>query len=332
MEGHYDPSQPRVPKGSTNGGQWTTGKGGLTYRSAIEEAHGRGARGDNLRYDKERKAWVDEDGNPVSKTILDRIKQADPPIPPSYIVTINPDPNSSLVAVAKVPSTGKTNYYYDAAHHEAQAAEKFARLKELHESLPGIRSSLGETLASPTSSKADKDAAAVLLLIERTGIRVGGEDTANSKGEVYGATTLLGKHVSVSGDQVSLRFPGKSSIENTRSFRDPALAKYLSGKKLGGEDRVFSVSDGRVRDELHKVAPSFKVKDFRTWHATAIALDEVVKHPLPKDERSLKVLRLNVAKRVSAFLNNTPSVALKHYIDPAVFPTPDQFKLKVPHG
>ena len=63
----------------------------------------------------------------------------------------------------------------------------------------------------------------------------------------------------------------------------------------------------------------FKVKDFRTWQGTSIALKEVAKMGRPRNDAEYKKMRDLVATKVSDFLNNTPSVALTHYIDPHVF-------------
>jgi DNA topoisomerase IB len=64
----------------------------------------------------------------------------------------------------------------------------------------------------------------------------------------------------------------------------------------------------------------FKIKDMRTWQGTVTAIREV---KTIKDccttASAFKKAQLQVAKKVSAQLHNTPSIALASYIDPAVF-------------
>ncbi len=72
------------------------------------------------------------------------------------------------------------------------------------------------------------------------------------------------------------------------------------------------VASGDVNDYLREtMGEAFTAKDFRTWHASAIALGELAS---ADGELTIKALTTVVAER----LGNTAAMARKSYIHPAV--------------
>jgi len=304
---------PRAPVGRTNGGQFIS----FTHASPTEMKL-RGTEKDkhynDLKYNKEKKRWETADGDPVPDHIAARLKEIG--AKPGHVrVALNPDYNAPL-QYRGIDAKGRVQPIYSAAHSEASAAEKFARLKEFNSELPALSSKIAAGM------KAGDDSAAVLRVIERTGIRVGSDRETFAAQRAYGASTLLGQHVKIDGDMVSLNFPGKSGKVNERMFKDPELAAYLSGKKLSENTRVFDTRDTKVRDTMDKMTRSkgFSPKDFRTMWGTATAISAIKSAPKPKNEKEWNKLHADVSKTVSSFLGNTPAVASKYYIDPAVWP------------
>lgn len=309
---------PRDPSGTSTGGQFTSGAAG-DATAAESTAPGSLRDTTKLHYDKEKKKWVRADGEPVSEETAARLKAAG--VKPAYTeVELNPDPNAALQARGK-DAKGRTQYMYSKEHSEAAAAEKFSRLRDFNAELPGIRSRIASEMKNG-ATPSERDAAAVLHLIERSGIRVGSDEETGATVRAYGASTLLGQHVTLGedGKTISLEFVGKSGKLNKVSFQSPDLHTYIAAKNLGPNDRVFAVNDARVRSAMKVVAgPDFSPKDFRTWRGTSIALSEVKKLPIPSSTKEYQHLRQSVAKVVAQHLNNTPTVALGAYIDPAVF-------------
>jgi DNA topoisomerase-1 len=158
-----------------------------------------------------------------------------------------------------------------------------------------------------------------------TGFRIGGSEDTGADKEAFGASTLLGKHISVDGTKVSFSFTGKKGVHIQKTVTDEQLATFLSAKKRksGVEGRIFDVSDAQARAYLKAASgKNFKVKDFRTWHGTAKAVKELKaelkKNPTPSAAEAKKV-KLAVAKKVAAHLGNTPAIALASYIAPEVW-------------
>jgi DNA topoisomerase-1 len=240
-------------------------------------------------------------------------------LPPAWThVRVNTDPDAALVAVGK-DKKGRTQYRYSAAHSEAAAAEKFERMKSFEKALPTLRSATEQDVDH--ENEATREAAVVTRLIDKTGFRIGSdEDTLASK-KAYGATTLQARHVMVSGDTVTFAFSGKKGVPIRKTIEDPVLARVIGERlqNLKSRDPLFKTSDKAVRDYMAQHAPGHTPKDFRTRHATAMALDLVKRQPKPSTPREAKQARLEIAKKVSEFLGNTPTVALASYINPVVF-------------
>jgi DNA topoisomerase-1 len=232
-------------------------------------------------------------------------------IPPAWTdLRMSVDPENALQATAK-DAKGRSQYLYSAAHSEKAAAEKFGRIKALVEELPKI-----DTIISRDAPK--KDEAAVLLLMRKTGIRIGSERETGADKQAYGATTLLSKHVKISGDKVTLSFVGKKGVNIHQVIEDKELASVLKSRISRG-GKVFDTTDGKVRDYLHANDGKFKAKDLRTVKALEVSLSTIKKIPVPKNTRDYTKARNSVGDAVSKVLGNTRSVALASYIPPEVF-------------
>lgn len=235
-------------------------------------------------------------------------------VPPAWEnVWVNPDPNAAL-QVKGTDSKGRSQSIYSAKHHDLASMKKFNRLKQFGEARKQFMPKIEDDLET-------RDEAKVLYLIDKTGFRVGSDTETGAKVKAYGASTLTSDHVSVNGSKVTFEFIGKKGVKQSQTIDDPKIAAMVKGKK----GRLFNTSDSKVRDYLKTVSgkKDFKVKDFRTYVATATALEASDRLPPPSDkpmtakEKTSKIME--VAKEVSRKLGNTPVMARDSYIDPMVF-------------
>lgn len=239
-------------------------------------------------------------------------------IPPAWKeVEINPDVNARLQATGK-DAKGRRQYIYSAEHSAAMSAEKFARQKEFHKALPKLRATIAKDLKDPKLSPKDKEAAAVLALIDKTGFRVGSDTDTGAEKQAYGASTLQAKHVKIDGDKISFDFVGKKGVTITKTLEDKDLAKLLKPRVARG-GKLFDTSDSAVRDYLHARDGDFKVKDFRTHRAMYVTLRTMKGMPRPANKKEFDAARKHIATTVAADLGNTPAIALASYIDPSVW-------------
>lgn len=195
----------------------------------------------------------------------------------------------------------------DARGSVTRIAEKFANIDETFERkvlrqhnllyrYPKIMQQLWEDAEGSDDNYAIP--AAVLLLIEHTGIRPGnektgvqlfardedgkrvlGEDGKPVKAgtqETYGALTLRSDHVRFRGDKAYLDFEGKAGTQNTAVVSDPRLTNLLKSLKARGGERLFTYPDGShvgsgnldwYRTRANPIFDGVNPTDFRKLHA-----------------------------------------------------------------
>jgi len=234
-------------------------------------------------------------------------------IPPNWHdVWINPDKTAPILVTAR-DEAGRKVYIRSKEYSEAKAAEKFARLRDFSQAVPAIMKQIRK-------DKSNKEEAAILFIISQTGFRVGSEKNTKAKVKAYGISTLEGRHVKVNGDNVEFDFIGKEGIRNYKTVRSKELAEIISQHKKGDNEKMFKVPGSKALSYLQQISGRpFKVKDFRTYIATNIALEAVKGMPIPTTAKEFKSYKAKVAKKVSEELCNTPDMALKAYIAPEVF-------------
>ena len=271
------------PNHDPNTGEFATGPGGAAQQAADNKA----------------KATAKERGYRV---------------PPAWHhVEVAKDPSADL-QVTGIDSKGRKQYIYTAEASQRGAAQKFARLKQFTRDYPKMM----ENVESDMKSGAKAEEARALYLISKTGFRIGGDRDTGAEQQAFGASTLLGSHVSVKGNKVMFNFVGKKGVQQNHTLEDANVAKWCKGK--GPNDRLFNTTPDKVRDYLHEVSgKDYKVKDFRTHVATATAIQTMKGMPKPTTKTQLTKAVNNVAKVVAEKLGNTPAMAKNAYINPAVW-------------
>ena len=235
------------------------------------------------------------------------------PIPPAWTHVLVAKSASAPVQAVGIDSKGRKVYVYSPKHRTQSSSKKFKRLTAFAEALPKILNKI------ETDVKRNKEEALILDLIYKTGFRIGsGVDTKAAK-KAYGASTLLGKHVSIHDSNLNFKFTAKKGVETEKTIHDPTLATKLATKIRHNEEPIFKVSGSEVRDYLKGINKKFVIKDFRTYRGTLTAQNMIKSMPLPKTKKEFKKNRKIVATAVASELGNTPTVALGSYIAPEVF-------------
>jgi DNA topoisomerase IB len=122
-----------------------------------------------------------------------------------------------------------------------------------------------------------------------------------------------------------LEFTGKKGVPNKYTVNHPAMIEALRARiaSRNPEEPLFpQTSDTSVRRALYAVSPNqarYQVKDLRALRATEIAMEHMNMLPKTGDSVATRKVKMEIARKVAERLSNTPGVALKHYIDPAVF-------------
>jgi len=285
----------------------------LRYASDVEPGYVRRRRGRGF-------AYFDDRGRPVrDERTLARIRAL--AIPPAYTdVWICRAANGHLQATAR-DDRGRKQYRYHEAWRRTRDENKFSRTIVFAESLPQLRSRVGQDLREK-GMRRDKVVAAVVRLLDRTRIRVGNEEYARANGS-YGLSTLRNRHVHVRGDEVRFVFCGKSGQRHEVAISDKRIAAVVRRcRDLPGQHlfqyldgpRVHAISSADTNAYLRRYMHGhFTAKDFRTWAATVVAAEAIL-----AGRANPAVVIKDVLAVAAAELGNTPAVCRRSYIHPAV--------------
>jgi len=250
-------------------------------------------------------------------------------IPPAWQdVWICANPNGHLQATGK-DARGRKQYRYHPLWVAERDANKFDALHDFALALPKIRRRVAQDLAAPELTK-ERVLAAVVQLMDRTFIRVGGERYRRDNGS-FGATTLRNRHVQVDGEEILFDFRGKSGKRHRIAIQDRRVASVIRRcLEYPGQLFVYrhgpdvkSISASDVNDYLANASGrTVTSKDFRTWGGTVHAAAYLGTLPKESEERAAGTLKRQMreaVRSVSRVLGNTPAVCRRSYIHPAVF-------------
>lgn len=248
-------------------------------------------------------------------------------IPPAYTdVWISLDPEGHLQATGR-DAKGRKQYRYHPRWAVLRDATKFERLVSFAEVLPVIRAKVKEDMALSGLGRA-RVLATVIHLLETTLIRIGNDDYVRQN-DSYGLTTLRTQHVSVTGAELRFWFEGKSGKTWRLRVRDRRVARIIrTCQELPGQTLFkYVAEDGepsRVTsadvNEWLRVTTDRDVtaKDFRTWAGTVLAAETLAALPVPQTQTEGKRQLKATMDKIAARLGNTPSIARKSYVHPAV--------------
>lgn len=173
--------------------------------------------------------------------------------------------------------------------------------------------------------------AAIVRLLELTLIRVGNDEYARLN-RSFGLTTMRGRHARVSGSSIRFRFRGKSGRSHEVGLRDRRLAaivrrcQELPGQELfeyvDDDGASHDVTSDDVNGYLRAISGiDVTAKDFRTWAGTVLAYRALRASPPPSDRGEVRRNVVEAIRLTAGTLGNTPAVARRSYIHPAVVDT-----------
>ncbi|MEI9849680.1 MAG: DNA topoisomerase IB [Sphingomonas sp.] len=241
-------------------------------------------------------------------------------LPPAYTdAWFNPDPRGHIQATGQ-DARGRRQYRYHPGFRETQEAAKYERCPAFGALLPQLRARVEADLKLRGLCR-EKAVAAVVRLLDLGSIRVGNEEYAQAN-KSFGATTLRKRHARVTGRTLRLQFRAKSGRMRVLTITDGSLSRFvrrchdLPGQHLfrwvdaGGESHPVTSTDvnAYIREATGE---DFTAKHFRTWGASAIAFAALAR---ARDHIGLG----EMLDPVTEALGNTPAIARKSYVHPAL--------------
>lgn len=267
-------------------------------------------------YVRRDKAWFLGDKE-ITGDELERLNKMR--LPPAWTdVVASTNPSSRIQAIGK-DVAGRWQYRYSAEHIAQAAREKFDRLKSFANDIPTIRQGMASAITK------DDPRAWLLHFEDQTAIRVGSDKDFKAKVKAYGLTTLQHEHVKLDGDKILLNFVAKEGKQAKYELVDDGLAGFLKqrlDRTKPGEQLFPDVNASALNKYLKELAggKDYSIKDFRTFHGTRIAYEELKGYAgVVLSDKEKKQLIKDVSTKVSEFLHNTPAMARNSYIDPMVW-------------
>ncbi|MGJ8624699.1 MAG: DNA topoisomerase IB [Yoonia sp.] len=240
-------------------------------------------------------------------------------VPPAYEdVWMCPLPHGHLQATGR-DVKGRKQYLYHPDWTQMQAQAKFDGLVEFGLALPGLRRRVTHDLKAEAGDLEFTLAAAVTL-IDRAALRVGNPQYLDENGS-YGAVTLHNRHISLTGSEIALKYRAKGGQKVDLKLSDAKLARVLGkiSDLPGAELLTWIDDDGAAQTLSSEVLNAYisdaantdgvTAKTFRTWAGTCAAYGVA-----EQGQATIK----DMAEAASQTLHNTPNIARKSYIHPAV--------------
>lgn len=261
-------------------------------------------------------------------------------IPPAWKdVWICDDDRGHIQAIG-TDAAGRKQYLYHQKWRERRDQQKFDKMVRFAESLPQVRELTNEHLSLDGMPK-ERALACAVRLLDRGFFRIGSEGYTEQN-KSYGLATMLKEHVTLSKGEVTFEFVGKSGKEQLKSVVDPLVFATVAAlkRRRSSSRELLAYKDGSrwvdvksidINEYLKDIAgDDYSSKDFRTWHATELAaIGLAVSYPTAKSKTARKRAISRVVKEVAHSLGNTPAVARRSYIDPAVI---DRFESGITIG
>jgi DNA topoisomerase-1 len=264
-------------------------------------------------------AYFDAGGNRVTdREEIDRLNAIG--LPPAYEnAWFCAEPNGHLQATG-TDARGRKQYRYHPEFREKRESAKYEGLLEFGKALPRLRRRVEQDLKGRGLSR-EAVLAAVVRLLDRQHIRVGNEEYAKQN-KSYGATTLRQRHLRRTGHGLMMRFAGKHGIVREVKITDTNLKRIckrcqeLPGQMLfqyvNGDGDPKPVTSGDVNDYIKEATGGeFTAKHFRTWSASAIAMEQML-----KKAEDARISVKTVVEPVAEALGNTPAISRKSYVHP----------------
>ncbi len=313
-------SKKAAPQGGALGPKASARRAGLRYVSDEEPGLTRKPWGRGFTYlDAEGNRITDEDERARIEALA---------IPPAWTeVWIAATPDAHLLSTGR-DDKGRKQYIYHPEWQAARQRMKFDRLILFAQSLSQLRARCRHDLTLDGLPR-DKVLAAVVRLLDRTLIRIGGDEYAQEN-DSFGLTTMRRRHVRFDKKGAcTFSFAGKSGQEHEIPLDDPLLARIVQdccdvpGYEIFAffdeDEQKHDVKASHVNAYLRETTgEDFTAKHFRTWGGTVRAATFFHEAGPAEDEDAAQKTTVAMVKAVAEALGNTPAVCRDYYIHPAI--------------
>ncbi|MFA5586096.1 MAG: hypothetical protein WDA02_06060 [Saccharofermentanales bacterium] len=191
-------------------------------------------------------------------------------------------------------------------------------IKQLQKNILSLRNRVSRDMDS--NDEKTKIIATIIRVIDKTGERVGNEQS-KEQGH-HGITNLMKKHISVNGNNITLKYTGKSGMKHDVTISDSKAASILKNLLKQKSNEVFVTSDGlsikahHVNDYLSNF--NITAKDLRGYKCNKLMTEKLRKIKKPKTLPEIKRVFNQVLRDVAEIIGHTPGILRKNYLLPEI--------------
>ena len=211
---------------------------------------------------------------------------------------------------------------------EARWKKKKDQIHELGNNISRLRLNVSKDLKNTEDEKLFLTAL-IIAIIDRTGERIGNNDSARVGH--FGVSGLRKRHIKIDGNQVTLKYRGKSGVDQEKTFSSEKIAKGLKQAiKNSPDKRVFTTTEGQWigSDQVNRYLSTYSVsaKSLRGFYVNQAMVQKLQSMEIPEKEKDRKRLFTKTCKSVAANVGHGSGTCKKHYIVPEL---PEQY---IVHG
>jgi DNA topoisomerase-1 len=263
-------------------------------------------------------AYFDGDKRVTDRETIERLNAV--ALPPAYKEAWFCKDEDGHLQATGVDDRGRKQYRYHPDFRAKRESAKYQGLLEFGRALPKLRRRVERDLKRRKLTR-ETVLAAVVRLLDTEYLRIGNEAYAREN-KSFGATTLRSRHLRRKGQALTMRFTGKHGIVHEARITDTNLKRIcrkcqdLPGQMLfqyvNGDGEAKPITSSDVNDYIREAAGAeFTAKHFRTWAASVIALEQML-----KKAEDARISVKTVIEPVAEALGNTPAISRKSYVHP----------------
>lgn len=232
---------------------------------------------------------------------------------------------SAHIQAVGYDQSGRRQYIYHEDWIKRRDKLKFHRMSVFGTALPRLRRRARVALRSEDLH--EMSCGVVAILLDKAALRIGSAEYAKQNG-VFGASSLLKRHVTLDEDRIILDFRAKGGKRRHVELNDQALCEALAALDDQPGRELFRISDEKssriltscdVNAWIHDIAGrEFSAKDFRTFRASSLFLDALFrKGEAPQSKRGRSSILSAAYECVAEQLGNTAAICKSSYCPPA---------------
>lgn len=264
-------------------------------------------------------AYFDPAGNRITdRDEIDRLNTI--ALPPAYEdAWFCPSADGHIQAIG-FDAKGRKQYRYHPEFRAQQESAKYDRCADFGRALPLIRARVESDLRRGGLVR-ERAIAAIVRLLDLGRVRIGNEAYARAN-RSFGATTLRTRHAELRGHTLHLSYRAKSGRNRVLRVTDGSLARFVKRcQDLPGQHLFQYLDDEGIPQPVSSTdvnayireatGDDFTAKHFRTWGASVLAFEAL-------HAASEPIGMAQLLEPVAAALGNTPTIARKSYVHPAL--------------